>query len=41
VHLRKASLDRLLVRGPEGIFVNPFDRGEIGPDLFRPHAGWG
>jgi hypothetical protein len=20
---------------PEGIFVNPFERGEIGPDLFR------
>jgi hypothetical protein len=20
---------------PKGIFVNPFERGEIGPDLFR------
>jgi hypothetical protein len=25
---------RLLARWPEGIFVNPFERGEIGPDLF-------
>jgi bifunctional non-homologous end joining protein LigD len=32
--MRKASLDRLLARRPEGIFVNPFERGEIGPDLF-------
>jgi bifunctional non-homologous end joining protein LigD len=21
-------------RRPEGVFVNPFERGEIGPDLF-------
>jgi bifunctional non-homologous end joining protein LigD len=27
------SLQRLLARRPEGIFVNPFERGEIGPDL--------
>ena len=20
---------------PEGVFINPFERGEIGPDLFR------
>jgi bifunctional non-homologous end joining protein LigD len=32
--MRKASLDRLLARRPEGLFVNPFERGEIGPDLF-------
>ncbi len=32
--IRKTNLDRLLAR-PEGIFVNPFERGEIGPDLFR------
>jgi hypothetical protein len=25
----------LLARRPEGIFVNPFERGEIRPDLFR------
>jgi bifunctional non-homologous end joining protein LigD len=29
------SLQRLLARRPEGIFVNPFERGEIGPALFR------
>jgi ATP-dependent DNA ligase len=35
LHLRKAKLERLLARRPEGIFVNPFGRGEIGPELFR------
>jgi bifunctional non-homologous end joining protein LigD len=34
LHLRKNSLQRLLRRRPEGIFVNPFERGEIGPELF-------
>jgi bifunctional non-homologous end joining protein LigD len=34
LHLRKTSLQQLLARRPEGIFVNPFERGEIGPDLF-------
>src|ERR1700756_4893743 len=34
LHLRKTNLERLLARRPEGIFVNPFERGEIGPDLF-------
>jgi len=33
--IRKANLERLLARRPEGIFINPFERGEIGPDLFR------
>ena len=28
------NLERLLARRPEGIFINPFERGEIGPDLF-------
>ena len=28
------SLERLLARRPEGIFINPFERGDIGPDLF-------
>src|SRR5215471_528035 len=32
--MRKSNLERLLARRPEGIFVNPFERGEIGPDLF-------
>jgi len=31
---RKAKLDKLLARRPDGIFVAPFERGEIGPDLF-------
>jgi bifunctional non-homologous end joining protein LigD len=35
LHFRKINLERLLARRPEGIFVNPFERGEIGPDLFR------
>jgi bifunctional non-homologous end joining protein LigD len=25
--MRKANLERLLARRPEGIFVNPFERG--------------
>ena len=33
--MRKSNLERLLARRPEGIFINPFERGEIGPDLFR------
>jgi bifunctional non-homologous end joining protein LigD len=33
--MRKTNLERLLARRPEGIFVNPFERGEIGPDLFQ------
>jgi bifunctional non-homologous end joining protein LigD len=33
LHLRKTSLERLLARRPEGVFINPFERGEIGPDL--------
>ncbi|UPK35560.1 DNA ligase [Bradyrhizobium sp. 186] len=32
--MRKANLERLLARRPEGVFVNPFERGELGPDLF-------
>lgn len=32
--MRKANLDRLLRGRPDGIFVNPFEAGEIGPDLF-------
>ena len=33
--MRKTNLERLLAHRPEGIFVNPFERDEIGPDLFR------
>jgi bifunctional non-homologous end joining protein LigD len=32
---RKANLDRLLRGRSDGIFVNPFETGAIGPDLFR------
>ena len=32
---RKSNLARLLRSRPEGIFINPFEQGEIGPDLFR------
>jgi len=35
LRLRKNKLERLLARRPDGIFVNQFERGEIGPDLFR------
>jgi ATP-dependent DNA ligase len=33
--IRKANLARLLRGRPDVIFVNPFEQGEIGPDLFR------
>ncbi len=32
--LRKTNLARLLARRPAGIFVAPFEQGEIGPELF-------
>ena len=35
--MRKASLARLLARRINGIFLSDFERGDIGPDLFR-HA---
>jgi bifunctional non-homologous end joining protein LigD len=35
--MRKANLARLLARRVSGIFLSEFERGEIGPDLFR-HA---
>jgi bifunctional non-homologous end joining protein LigD len=35
LHLRKNALERLLARRPDGIFINPFERGEIGPGLFE------
>ncbi|SDJ07528.1 ATP dependent DNA ligase domain-containing protein [Bradyrhizobium sp. Rc2d] len=38
LHLRKANLQQLLARRPDGISVAPFERGEIGPDLFRAVA---
>lgn len=33
--MRKTNLARLLRGRPDGIFVNPFEQGAIGPDLFR------
>jgi bifunctional non-homologous end joining protein LigD len=33
--IRKANLSRLLARRVNGIFLSDFERGEIGPDLFR------
>jgi bifunctional non-homologous end joining protein LigD len=31
----------LLARRPDGIFVAPFEQGEIGPDLFRKACEFG
>jgi bifunctional non-homologous end joining protein LigD len=39
--LRKTNLARLLGRRPDGIFVAPFEQGEIGPDLFHAACGLG
>jgi ATP-dependent DNA ligase len=36
--MRKANLARLLARRPEGIFLSPFEQGEIGPDCLRVRA---
>ncbi|MCA1381318.1 RNA ligase family protein [Bradyrhizobium sp. BRP23] len=33
--MRKTNLARLLRGRPDGMFVAPFESGEIGPDLFR------
>jgi bifunctional non-homologous end joining protein LigD len=38
---RKTNLDRLLRGQPDGIFVNPFETGAIGPDLFRAACDMG
>jgi ATP-dependent DNA ligase len=39
--MRKTNLDRLLRGRPDGIFVNPFESGAIGPDLFRAACDMG
>src|SRR5215471_4310188 len=39
--MRKNNLARLLSRLPDGIFVAPFEHGEIGPDLFRAACNMG
>jgi bifunctional non-homologous end joining protein LigD len=41
LHLRKTNLAQLLRGRAEGIFVAPFEQGEIGPDLFEVRVGWG
>jgi bifunctional non-homologous end joining protein LigD len=39
--MRKANLDRLLRGRPDGIFINPFEIGAVGPDLFRAACNMG
>jgi bifunctional non-homologous end joining protein LigD len=39
--VRKVKVDRLLRGRPDGIFINPFEIGAIGPDLFRAACGMG
>jgi ATP-dependent DNA ligase len=39
--MRKANLDRLLRGRSDGIFVNPFEQGAIGPGLFRAACDMG
>src|ERR1700761_7797003 len=39
--MRKTNLERLRARRPEGIFIAPFEQGEIGPDLFRKACEFG
>jgi bifunctional non-homologous end joining protein LigD len=39
--MRKANLERLLRGRPDGIFVNPFEMGAIGPDLFHAACSMG
>jgi hypothetical protein len=38
---RRGFQDKLLARRPDGIFVAPFEQGEIGPDLFRKACEFG
>lgn len=39
--LRKTNLARLLARRSDGIFIAPFEQGDIGPDLFRAACNMG
>jgi bifunctional non-homologous end joining protein LigD len=39
--MRKTNLARLLARRTDGIFIAPFEQGEIGPDLFRQACKFG
>jgi ATP-dependent DNA ligase len=38
---RRVDRLQLLARRPNGIFVAPFEQGEIGPDLFRKACEFG
>jgi ATP-dependent DNA ligase len=39
--MRKTNLARLLARRLDGVFVAPFEQGEIGPELFRAACAMG
>jgi bifunctional non-homologous end joining protein LigD len=39
--MRKTNLARLLARRTDGIFVAPFEQGEISPDLFEQACRFG
>jgi ATP-dependent DNA ligase len=39
--MRKTNLERLLRGRSDGIFINPFESGAIGPDLFRAACDMG
>ena len=39
--MRKSNLDRLFRGRPDGIFINPFEVGAIGPELFRAACNMG
>jgi ATP-dependent DNA ligase len=39
--MRKTNLARLLASRLDGIFVAPFEHGEIGPDLFTAACNMG
>src|SRR5450432_3668427 len=39
--MRKASLAKLLRGRPDGMFIAPFEAGEIGPDLFPAACRFG
>ena len=41
LHLRKNQLSRLLARRIGGVQLAPFERGEIGPDLFKAACNMG
>ena len=39
--MRKTNPERLLRGRPDGNFINPFESGAIGPDLFRAACDMG